>query len=103
MAQRKVESLLAQAQNQSSLSRRGLALIERREGYREGYSDKVSYNLGGKAFGKSTLLKNINAGKDVTKENFTDWTHAGGKAVKGLTIRRTDEFNVFSKGDYGGP
>jgi len=62
-----------------------------------------TYNLGGKAFGKSTLLKNINAGKDVTKENFTDWNHAGGKVVKGLTTRRTDEFNLFSKSDYGGP
>lgn len=62
-----------------------------------------TYNLGGKALGKSTLLKNINAGKDVTKENFTDWNHAGGKVVNGLTIRRTDEFNLFTKGDYGGP
>ena len=62
-----------------------------------------TFNLGGKALGKSTLLKNINAGKDVTKENFTDWNHAGGQVVKGLTIRRTDEFNLFSKGNYGGP
>ena len=62
-----------------------------------------TYNLGGANLGKSTLLKNINAGKDVTKENFTDWNHAGGKVVNGLTIRRTDEFNLFTKGDYGGP
>jgi len=45
----------------------------------------------------------INAGKDVTENNFTDWNRAGGKVVNGLTIRRTDEFNLFSKGDYGGP
>jgi len=62
-----------------------------------------TYNLGGANLGKSTLLKNINAGKDVTKGNFTDWNHAGGEVVNGLTIRRTDEFNLFSKGDYGGP
>lgn len=62
-----------------------------------------TYNLGGGNLGKSTLLKNINAGEDVTKENFTDWNHAGGKVVNGLTIRRTDEFNLFSKGDYGAP
>jgi RHS repeat-associated protein len=62
-----------------------------------------TYNLGGTNLGKSTLLKNINAGNAVTKENFTDWNHAGGKVVNGLTIRRTDEFNLFSKGDYGGP
>jgi GH24 family phage-related lysozyme (muramidase) len=34
---------------------------------------------------------------------FTDWNHAGGKVVGGLTVRRTDEFNLFSKGNYGGP
>jgi lysozyme len=62
-----------------------------------------TYNLGGANLEKSTLLKNINAGNDVTKENFTDWNHAGGKVVNGLTARRTDEFNLFSKGDYGGP
>jgi RHS repeat-associated protein len=62
-----------------------------------------TYNLGGGNLGKSTLLKNINAGKDVTENNFTDWNRAGGKVVNGLTIRRTDEFNLFSKGDYGGP
>jgi GH24 family phage-related lysozyme (muramidase) len=62
-----------------------------------------TYNLGGGNLGKSTLLKNINAGKDVTKENFTDWNHAGGKVVQGLTTRRTDEWNLFSNGNYGGP
>ena len=62
-----------------------------------------TFNLGGGNLGKSTLLKNINAGSDVTKGNFTDWNHAGGKVVNGLTTRRTDEFNLFSKGDYGGP
>jgi len=62
-----------------------------------------TYNLGGGNLGKSTLLKNINAEKDVTESNFTDWNRAGGKVVNGLTTRRTDEFNLFSKGDYGGP
>lgn len=62
-----------------------------------------TYNLGGGNLGKSTLLKNINAGKDVTKENFTDWNRAGGKVVNGLTTRRTDEWNLFSNGNYGGP
>ncbi|HEY2496657.1 MAG TPA: RHS repeat-associated core domain-containing protein [Candidatus Angelobacter sp.] len=62
-----------------------------------------TYNLGGGNLGKSTLLKNINAGKNVTEGNFTDWNRAGGKVVNGLTIRRTDEWSLFSKGDYGGP
>jgi lysozyme len=62
-----------------------------------------TYNLGAKNLGKSTLLSNINAGKTVTPKNFTDWNRAGGKVVKGLTIRRTDEYNLFTKGVYGGP
>jgi RHS repeat-associated protein len=62
-----------------------------------------TYNLGGGNLGKSTLLKNINAGKDLTQRNFTDWNRAGGKVVNGLTNRRVDEWNLFSKGDYGGP
>jgi lysozyme len=60
-----------------------------------------TFNLGGAAFGQSTLLKNINSGKTVVIENFTDWNHAGGKVIAGLTKRRTDEFNLFSQGDYG--
>ena len=62
-----------------------------------------TYNLGAGNLGRSTLLSNINSGKDVTKENFTDWNHAGGKVVQGLTSRRTDEYNLFSTGAYGGP
>ena len=62
-----------------------------------------TYNLGGANLGKSTLLKNINTGNDVIKENVTDWNHAGGKVVNGLTTRRTDEFNLYSNGNYGGP
>ncbi|MFZ0771168.1 MAG: lysozyme [Candidatus Sulfotelmatobacter sp.] len=60
-----------------------------------------TFNLGGGALGQSTLLKNINSGNNVVIENFTDWDHAGGKVVAGLTKRRTDEFNLFSNGDYG--
>lgn len=59
-----------------------------------------TYNLGAANFGKSNLLSNINAGKDITKENFTDWKYAGGKVVQGLVTRRTDEYNLYSKGDY---
>ena len=62
-----------------------------------------TYNVGAGNLGKSTLLSNINSGKDVTKENFTDWNRAGGKVVQGLTTRRTDEYGLFSKADYGGP
>ncbi len=59
-----------------------------------------TYNVGAGALAKSTLLSNINGGKEVTKENFTDYNHAGGKVVAGLTTRRTDEFNLYSRGVY---
>ena len=59
-----------------------------------------TFNLGGAALGESTLLKNVNSGNNVVMENFTDWDHAGGKVVAGLTVRRTHEFNLFSNGDY---
>lgn len=62
-----------------------------------------AYNLGGANLATSTLSKNINAGNEVTQENFTDWNHAGGTVVPGLTTRRTDEFNLYSNGNYGGP
>jgi GH24 family phage-related lysozyme (muramidase) len=61
-----------------------------------------TYNLGARNLGRSTLVSNINAGTDVTMKNFTDWNRAGGKVVPGLTIRRTDEYNLFSNGNYGG-
>lgn len=60
-----------------------------------------TFNLGGDNFGKSILLANINSGKTVVIKNFTDWNHADGQVVPGLTKRRTDEFNLFTKGDYG--
>jgi RHS repeat-associated protein len=62
-----------------------------------------TYNLGGKNLANSTLLSNINAGKPVAGSNFTSYNQAGGRVVPGLTIRRTDEFILFSQGDYGGP
>jgi lysozyme len=60
-----------------------------------------TFNLGAHALSKSVLLQNINAVRPAVLKNFTDWNHAGGKVVDGLTIRRTDEFNLFSKGEYG--
>jgi lysozyme len=62
-----------------------------------------TFNLGGAAFGRSVLLRNVNSGQTVTLKNFTDWDHAGGEIVPGLLKRRTDEFNLYAKGDYGPP
>jgi lysozyme len=60
-----------------------------------------TFNLGAVALNKSILLQNINSGRPVILKNFTDWNHVGTIVVPGLTIRRTDEFNLFSKGEYG--
>jgi lysozyme len=62
-----------------------------------------AYNVGTKNLQKSTLLKNVNAAKPVTQKNFTDWNKAGGKVVRGLTIRRRNEFNLFANGIYATP
>lgn len=60
-----------------------------------------TYNLGAGALNRSTLLKHLNSGMPVLLRNFTDWNRAAGKAIPGLTRRRTEEFNLFSKGEYG--
>jgi len=42
-----------------------------------------------------TLLKNINAGNEVTKGNFTDWNRAGGRVVNGLlSVEQTSSISL---------
>jgi lysozyme len=60
-----------------------------------------TYNLGDRNLGRSTLLSNINSGNDVTLNNFTDWNRAGGVVNRGLIIRRTHEYNLYTNGNYG--
>jgi|SRR5579872_788964 len=60
-----------------------------------------TYNLGAAALSRSILLENLNSGTPVVLKNFTDWNLAAGKVVPGLSRRRTDEFNLFAKGEYG--
>ena len=57
------------------------------------------FNLGIGAFGKSTLLKKVNlkAPKEEISVEFKKWNKAGGKEVKGLTLRREAEANLFNK------
>jgi GH24 family phage-related lysozyme (muramidase) len=63
-----------------------------------------AFNAGSAGLQGSTLMKNINSKKDVTLGNFTAWNRGGdGKVMEGLTIRRTDEFNIYSKGKYPVP
>lgn len=56
------------------------------------------YNIGSGAFGNSTLLKKLNK-KDFVgaSEQFGVWNKANGKALKGLTLRREKEKQLFIK------
>jgi len=58
----------------------------------------LAYNL--RNFSSSGIVGKINEMGTITKGDFTKYNHSGGVEVRGLTIRRTDEFNLFSKGDY---
>lgn len=61
------------------------------------------YNLGIGNFGKSSLLRTINANEPVVEDLFTRWNKATIKGVltplPGLTRRRKAEFHLFSTGD----
>jgi lysozyme len=56
----------------------------------------LAYNIGVGAFGKSTLVKQFNAG-DVqgAADEFLRWDKAGGKSLKGLRKRRAAERALF--------
>lgn len=53
----------------------------------------LSYNIGPSAFCKSTLVRKVNAGdyEGACKE-ILRWNKAGGKEVRGLTLRREREY-----------
>jgi lysozyme len=55
-----------------------------------------AYNVGVGAFGKSTLLKRVNAGRfeDVPAE-FMKWTRGGGIELSGLVRRRRAEVKLW--------
>lgn len=56
-----------------------------------------AYNVGTGNLRRSTLLKMLNAGKpkeEVAKQ-FLLWNKAGGQVLKGLTIRRQAEADLF--------
>jgi len=57
----------------------------------------LAYNIGLGAFGKSTLLKMLNEGKEyeAVAPQFLRWNKAGGKVINGLTRRREAEMNLF--------
>lgn len=58
-----------------------------------------TFNLGGGALQKSTLLKKLNKGDYQGAANeFTRWVYAGGKKLNGLVKRRREEKELFLKG-----
>ena len=56
-----------------------------------------AYNLGNGALKGSTLLKKVNANPNdiAIKKEFLKWRFAGGKELKGLVNRRTEEANLY--------
>lgn len=62
-----------------------------------------TYNLGGGAFCKSSLLAKINAGRiDEACRDMGKWVYAGGQRVQGLVNRRAAETNVCLGGKISG-
>ena len=57
-----------------------------------------AYNLGTGALEKSTLAKHVKEGNYKAAANeFSKWTHAGGKVLPGLVTRRNEERELFCK------
>lgn len=58
-----------------------------------------TYNVGVGAFSKSTLLKKLNSGDRVGACNqLLRWDKAGGKKLRGLTLRRQSENKLCLEG-----
>jgi len=58
-----------------------------------------TFNLGGGALSKSTLLKRLNAGDyDGAADEMLKWTMAGNRVLDGLVKRRTAERMLFLTG-----
>lgn len=57
-----------------------------------------SYNVGSGALGRSTLLKKLNRGDyPGAQAEFLKWNKAGGKQLRGLSIRRAKEAALFAE------
>jgi lysozyme len=55
------------------------------------------FNLGCASLGQSTLLRLLNAGDFAgAAKEFLRWNKAGGKVLKGLTLRRQAETDLFN-------
>ncbi|WP_435521244.1 lysozyme, partial [Bartonella silvatica] len=59
------------------------------------------YNIGIKAFCKSSLLKKLNQGDyDCISAELQKWNKVGGKPLQGLSNRRAAEAGLWAKGSY---
>lgn len=58
-----------------------------------------TYNVGGSAMCKSTLIRKSNAGDCLgAAAEFKRWNRAGGRVLNGLTARRIAEGKAFAEG-----
>lgn len=58
----------------------------------------LCFNIGCTAFGKSTLVKELNlANYDGAANRFKDWNKQAGHELAGLTARRAAEAELFEK------
>lgn len=56
----------------------------------------LTYNIGIKAFQRSTLLKKLNQGElQSASDEFLKWDQSNGKRLRGLTLRRMAERSLF--------
>ena len=57
----------------------------------------LTYNIGPANFEKSTLLRKVNFNHfdPSIRAEFLKWNKAGGQVLKGLTIRRTAEADIY--------
>ena len=60
-----------------------------------------TFNLGGGAFGKSTMLKKLNSGDyEAVPAQLMKWTKQGGAVLQGLVNRRASEVRIWDDADY---
>jgi lysozyme len=58
-----------------------------------------TFNVGTGALSRSTLLRKLNAGDECgAAAEFPKWDYAGGRKLRGLTLRRLDEQRTFLTG-----
>jgi lysozyme len=65
------------------------------------YDSLVSlvFNIGTGAFQRSTLLREVNAGRCMSAgKQFSRWVYGGGRILPGLVTRRADERRLWESG-----